>query len=196
MCSLFYALVTISLMCKSHFRLFWIVKPNTLWDSILSRLMFSTTKVGGGCSISRRKETIISLHFLGFNFILLVLVQLPITSNSFCSIDTSLVGTISDIVTSSTYFQLLERGDTIFKSLIIMTKRIGPNLVPCGTPALVESHRDTHCPSLTHWRRFERKLQIQGIIERRTPKSINFVITILWSILSKALLKSRKQALR
>jgi hypothetical protein len=77
-----------------------------------------------------------------------------------------------------------------------MTKRIGPNLVPFGTPALVESHRDTHCPSLTHWRRFERKLQIQGIIERRTPKSINFVITILWSILSKALLKSRKQALR
>ncbi len=112
MCSLFDALVTISLMCKSHFRLFWIVKPNTLWDSILSRLMFSTTKAGGGCSISRRKETIISLHFLGFNFILLVLVQLPIASKSYCSVDTSLVGTFSDIVTSSTYFQLLERGDT------------------------------------------------------------------------------------
>jgi hypothetical protein len=153
MCNLFDALATISVMCKSHFRLFWIVKPNTLWDYILSSLIFSTTKVGGGCLISRRKETIISLHFWGFNFILLVLVQSPIASNSFCSIDTSLVGTMSDIVTACAYFQLLERGDTIFKS-----KRIGPNLVPCGTPALFGSHRDTHCPSLTHWQRFERKL--------------------------------------
>ncbi len=90
MCNLFDALVTISLMCTSHFILFWIVKPNTLWDSILSRLIFSTTKVGGGCSMSHRKETIISLHFLGFNFILLVLVQSPIAFNSFCSIDASL----------------------------------------------------------------------------------------------------------
>jgi hypothetical protein len=101
MCNLFDVLVTISLMCKSHFGLFWIVKPNTLWDSIISRLIFSTTKVGGGCSISRRKDTIISLHCLGFNFILLVLVQSPIASNLFCSIDTSLVGRISHIVTSS-----------------------------------------------------------------------------------------------
>ncbi len=61
-----------------------------------------------------------------------------------------------------------------------MTKRIGPNLVPCGTPALVESHRDTHCPSLTHWRRFERKLQIQGIIERRTPKSYEYVLVVFF----------------
>ena len=86
--------------------------------------------------MSRRKVTIISLHFLGLNFILLVFVQSLIASSSFCSIDTSLVGTISDIVTSSTYFQLLERGDTIFKSLITMAKRIGPNLVPCGNTAV------------------------------------------------------------
>ena len=92
--------------------------------------------------MSRRKVTIISLHFLGFNFILLVFVQSLIASSSFCSMDTSLVGTISDIVTSSTYFQLLERGDAVFKSLIIMAKRIGSNLVPCGTPALFGSHRD------------------------------------------------------
>ena len=37
----------------------------------------------------------------------------PITecSSSFCSMDTSLVGRISDIVTSFTYFQLPELGD-------------------------------------------------------------------------------------
>ena len=159
MCKLFDALVTISLMCTSHFRLFWIVKPNTLWDSILSRLIFSTTKVGAWrlLSVSSKGDDL-SLHFLAFNFILLVLVQSPIAFNSFCRIDTSLDGTISYIVTSSTYFQLLERRDTIFKSSIIMRKRIGPNSIPCGTPALVGSHRDTHCPNLTHWRRFERKL--------------------------------------
>ena len=98
--------------------------------------------------MSRRKVAIISLHFLMFNFILLVFVQSLSASSSFCSMDTSLVGTISDIVTSSTHFQLLELGDTIFKSLIIMAK-IGPNLVPYGTPALFGSHRDMLRPNLT-----------------------------------------------
>jgi hypothetical protein len=106
MCNLFDALVTISLIYKSNFRLFWIVKPSTLWDSILSRLIFSTTKVGEGCSISGRKETIISLHFLGFNFILLVLVQSPIASNSFCNIGTSL-----ELGQSGYYFQIINHYD-------------------------------------------------------------------------------------
>ena len=99
--------------------------------------------------MSRRKVAIISLHLLRFNFILLVFVQSLVASSSFCSMDTSLVGTISDIVTSSTYFLLLERGDTIFKSLIILAKRIGPNLVPYATPALF-GRLDMLRPKLTH----------------------------------------------
>ena len=64
------------------------------------------------------------LTLLRVQFHIVGICPVLIASSSFCSMDTSLVGTISDIVTSSTYFQLLERGDTIFKSLIIMAIRI------------------------------------------------------------------------
>ena len=102
----------------------------------------------------------------------------------------------SDIVMSSTYFQYEQRGGANFKSLIVITKSVGPSLVPRGTPARTGSQLETVCPSLTHCYRSVRKLQIHGMIERRTPKSISFLITMVWSILSNALLKSRKQALK
>ena len=103
--------------------------------------------------------------------------------------DVSCTGTSSDSVISSTYFQLLERCDTILRSLIITIKMNWTQFGTLWNPCVVWSHRDMHCPNLTHRRRLQRKLQIKGIIERRTPKLINFVTTMLWSILSKALLK-------
>ena len=68
----------------------------------------------------------------------------------------------SDIVMSSTYFQYEQSGEANFKSLIIITKSIGPNLVPWGTPARTGSQLETVCPSLTHYHRSVRKLQIHG----------------------------------
>ena len=45
-------------------------------------------------------------------------------------------GMTSDIVRSSTYFQWLDsNGVSVARSLIIRRNRIGPSLVPCGTPA-------------------------------------------------------------
>ena len=87
-------------------------------------MISAAVKKDGGCSMLRRKEIIISLNFLGFNFMLLVLAQALIRFNSFCKIG------------------------------------------------------NMRCSNLTHWLRLERKLQIQEIMERRTPRLISFVTII------------------
>ena len=51
----------------------------------------------------------------------------------------------------------------IDKSLIIMENKIGPSLVPWGTPALTKNHSESDCPILKRCLRFERKLIIYGI---------------------------------
>ena len=52
-----------------------------------------------------------------------------------------------------------------------MTKnRIGPSLVPWGTPAFTGNQLEIVSPSLTRWRRFERKLIIYGISDLLTPR--------------------------
>ena len=183
-------------MCRSHLRLLWIVTPNTLWTSADSRALVSVVKTDGRWSMTLRKRKVISLHFLELRTILFVAAQVLMLSSSDCKIDTPCAATNSDIVMSSTYFQYEQSGEANFKSFIIITKSIGPSLVPWGTPARTASQLETVCPSLTHCHRSVRKLQIHGMIERRTPKSISFPITMVWSILSNALLKSRKQALK
>ena len=61
---------------------------------------------------------------------------------------------------------------------------MGPILYPVGHAL------DMRCPNLTHWRRrLERKLQIQEIMERRTPKLIDFVTTMLLAYSIKSLAK-------
>ena len=106
-------------------------------------------------------------------------------------------GMTSDIVRSSTYFQWLDSsGVSVARSLIIRRNRMGPSLVPCGTPACTGIQGDTMFFILTAWRRSQRKLQIHRIMKPRTPRWMSILTRIVWSIWSKALLKSRKQALR
>ena len=80
-------------------------------------------------------------------------------SSSDCKIDNPRVAANSDIVMSFTYFQYEQRREANFKSLIIITKSIGPNLVPWGTPARTGSQLETVCPSLTHCHRSVTKEQ-------------------------------------
>ena len=84
--------------------------------------------MGHGPRLYERK--VISLHFLGLTTILFVAAQVPMLSSSDCKIDTPRAAANSDIVMSSTYFQYEQRGEANFKSLIIITKSIGPSLVP------------------------------------------------------------------
>ena len=65
------------------------------------------------------------------------------------------------------------------KSLIMMRNRIGPSLVPWGTPALTDSQSENASSIFTRCLRSERKLMIHGIRHRRTPKSTSFLISTL-----------------
>ena len=57
-CSLFDALATTSLMCKSHLRfLLWIVTPNTLWASTDSKALVSMAKADGRWSTTLWKRS-------------------------------------------------------------------------------------------------------------------------------------------
>ena len=154
---------------KSHLRLLWFVTPNTLWASTDSRALVSMAKADGRWSTTLRKCKVKSLHFVGLRTILFVAAQVLMLSSSDCKIDTPHAAANSDIVMSSTYFQYEQSGEANFKSLIIIKKSIGPRLVPWGTPARIGSQLETVCPSLTYCQRSVRKLQIHGMIERRTP---------------------------
>ena len=110
-------------------------------------------------------------------------------------LESPLTGIASEIVKSSTYFQY-ENGDFNLRSLTIMRNRIGPNLVPRGTPAVTLSHWETSLLSFTRWRRSVRKLHIHDIMEGRTPKAMNFCMTRKWLIRSKAFEKASTHALR
>ena len=157
-------------MCRSHLRLLWIVTPNTLWASADSRALVSVVKADGRWSTTLRKCKVISLHFLELRTILFVAAQVLMLSSSDCKIDTPRAAANSDIVMSSTYFQYEQHEGANFKLLIIVTKSIGPSLVPWGTPARTGSQLKMVCPSLTHCHWSVRKLQIHGMIEVKLPK--------------------------
>ena len=137
-------------MCRSHLRLLWIVTPNTLWASADSRALVPMAKADGRWSTTLQKRKVISLHFLGLRTILFVAAQVLMLSSFDCKIDTPRAAANSDFVTSSTYFQYEQHEEANFKLLIIITKSIGPSLVPGGTPARTGSQLETVCPSLTH----------------------------------------------
>ena len=157
-------------MCRSHLRLLWIVTPNTLWALADSRALVSVVKADGRWSTTLRKRKVISLHFLESRTILFVAAQVLMLSSSDCKIDTPRAATNSDIVMSSTYFQYEQHEGANFKLLIIVTRSIGPSLVPWGTPARTGSQLEMVCPSLTHCHWSVRKLQIHGMIEVKLPK--------------------------
>ena len=157
-------------MCRSHLRLLWIVTPNTLWASADSRALVSVVKADGRWSTTLRKCKVISLHFLELRTILFVAAQVLMLSSSDCKIDTPRAAANSDIVMSSTYFQYEQHEGANFKLLIIVTKSIGPSLVPWGTPARTGSQLEMVCPSLTHCHWSVRKLQSHGMIEVKLPK--------------------------
>ena len=54
-----------------------------------------------------------------------------------------------------------------------MRNKIGPSLVPWGTPALIGSQSENASPILTPCLQVERKLMIYGIRHRLTPNPNN-----------------------
>jgi hypothetical protein len=97
------------------------------------------------------------------------------------------------MVVSSTYFH--RSFQSARRSFIMIRKRIGPKTVPCGTPPLRICHSDTRWGILTRWLRQVRKLLIHFVINDGTPISDNLLRRMLWSIWSKALVKSNKKIL-
>ena len=134
-----------------------------LWHPKLYEHRLSMAKADGRWSTTLRKRKVISVHFLGLRTIFFVAGQVLMLSSSDCKIDTPHTTTNSDIVISSIYFQYEQCREANFKSLIIITKSIGPNLVPWGTPSCTGSQLETVCPNLTHCNRSVKKLQIRGI---------------------------------
>ena len=183
-------------MCKSHLRfLLWIVTPNTLWASTDSKALVSMAKADGRWSTTLWKHSHLLALFGVKNHIVcsspsadVVKCRLqnwhPACCCKFC------------YMMSSTYFQYEQRGEANFKSLIIITKSIGPSLVPWGTPARTGSQLESVCPSLTRGHRSVGKRQIHDMLQRCTPKSISLLLMMVWSILSNTLLKWRKRALK
>ena len=160
-CNRFDALQTISSMLSFHFILsaMNMISPSILWDDTFSRgtpLMVSGARSG----LIFRGQIIISLHFFGLRFMLFSLDQEKIVSRSDYRVVVASEWMPSDNVISSTYFQWFTfKGDFKARSLIIITKRIGPSFVPCGIPAWVISQSDAAESSLTAWRLLLRKLQ-------------------------------------
>lgn len=127
-CSRFDPLETIPSTCKFHLRLSCSMRPSTLCELIFSS---STSFI---CSISldgllRKNEMVMSLHFFGCSFILLREAHRFIWSRPDWVFETSFALTTSEKVRSSTNFQY-EKGDSSFRSLIMMRNKIGPSLVP------------------------------------------------------------------
>ena len=143
-----------------------------------------------------RKQITISLHFLTFKHMSFCSAHCCISSRSDCIVNWSHIDRDSERVRSSTYFQWLLCADFSTGSLIITRNKIGPSLVPCGTPPLTLPYADWNPPILTSWRQLERKSQIHGIIHLLTPSNISFPIRMLWFIRWNALLKSKKHTLR
>ena len=130
---------------------------------------------GGGCF---RKETINSLVFLTFSFMLLVVAHWQKLSTSCWRVVVCITGTdtTSNIVMSSIN---LYKGNAAGKSLTMTRKNRGPSFVPCGTPALIGFHEDLKVPSFTRCWRFRRKLAHQFSRIGGTPS--------VWSLHNKML---------
>jgi hypothetical protein len=116
---------------------------------------------------------------------------MPLTVRSKILIE--FLSTISAADVSSTYFILRFQS---FKSLlIIIMNRVTPNLVPCGTPPLQYLQLDNVSPTCTACVLLVRNDLIQHVKVWSTFKQFNSSRRMLWSIISKPLLKSARKTL-
>ena len=101
--------------------------------------------------------------------------------------------TVSEIEVSSTYFHM---SAGVSRSLILIKNSHGPNLVPWGMPAETECHSEWQsCVSFTRFFQSMRKSTIQHKIRLGISYEDNFRTKTLWSIKSKAFLKSHNTTL-
>ena len=166
--------------CAFQRRSDWRVKPRTLWEETESSGLLSMVKTGKtGCS--QKKHMRIILHLDGLRRMLWSTAHWWILSKSDCRQEDWPRRSESDRVISSTYFQRLQPNWVERPtSLIINKKRIGPNLVSWGTPAVIGSHDERMSLIFTACCRLDKKLHIQEIRAGRTPRWINFCTRIVW----------------
>ena len=84
---------------------------------------------------------------------------------------------------------------TLGSILILITKAIGPNLLLCGTPPVTLTKSDASLPNCVKWDRSFKYDANHLIRTDLTTISFMFSNSLLWSIRSKALPKSRKTIL-
>ena len=83
------------------------------------------------------------------------------------------------MVVSSRNFHILVSGVLGFKLLTMTRNRIGPSFIPWGTPAVTGSQSEVDLSINTRCLRFVKKLNIQGMRDLLTPRSISLLIRIL-----------------
>ena len=177
----FDAFLTMSSMWDPHFRSFCRVSPTTLCEVTMSKWWLSILKDGKG-GRWRKKQILISLHFLIFRSIQLMVAQLWMVFRSCWRVLSACLSRVPLIDTSSTYFQVDVSAEAHWRSLIIIENRIGLSLVPCGTPAVIGCHSEKTLLNLTRCLRSVRKLIIYGIRHLLTPIRISFPIRALYPI--------------
>ena len=92
---------------------------------------------------------LISLHFFAFNFIQLLVLQVPIEVRLVWMLKKVFILRLSDKDTSSTYLHMPISGEEIFRLLIITRKRVGPSFAPWGTPAVTGSQSENEVDNFT-----------------------------------------------
>ena len=149
------------------------VRPSslTLWTTSNSLPLTTIGSKTAGCLA---KEILSSLHLPEFKWTLFSRDHWITWSAIFWALLTLSLGTISDVVVSSTYFQTY--GSPISKSLIIIINNQGPSLVPCGTPEGTDPHSEKQpSTNLILWNLSVRTSIIQLMALRGRSNLHNFV---------------------
>ena len=178
-------------MCMSHFKLFWIVTPSNFINvTHIRSIELRQTEVWGTCMLRfKLSQYDIILACLGSTS--LFLHQLDKSLRWFCIDDCSSYLITSPKVTcrSSTYFHRLQLPADA--SWTYTRNKMGPSLVPWGTPHEISRVEETLPWNLVFWVRLVRKLQTMGMMDLHTPNCMSLLITILWLTRSKAFVKSQ-----
>ena len=183
-------------MWSFHFRVFWCRTPRSLNDFVLS-ISSPSIERGGGSGMQSRKQIHMSLVFFEFRVILLWSAHICMQLRTSCMLLTSPSLTDSSRVQSSAYlcvFTASELGIESSTSFTYTLKSVGEMTEHCGTPA---GHGDTVDKkefSFTCWLRPSKKLWIHSQRFLLILSSASFLMSIPWSTMSKAFLKSKKRA--
>ena len=127
-------------MCIFHVRLLEIVTPSNLALSTHSSSWLFTT-IGASCGLFFANEILSSLHFSLFSFTLFSKDHCTTVSAINWELLLAPFTTISDVVVSSTYFQILP-ALLISRSLMSTKNNHGPSFVPWGTPDGTDPHSE------------------------------------------------------